>query len=177
MLLGAALSPAPDPRIVLGAVLAFGLAVGIAAHCFDELQGRPLGTRIPAQVLVALGAVGLIGAAALGVAAALLLGPAFGLFVAAGVALVLLYAFEEPLVPRTSVSRSRWGAFTVIKTAYCDQSPPCCPAVAVACAAAVLSLAQRTLSTGSCGAATQRSVRGELIFSDGSRETLDAASY
>ena len=38
VLLGAALAPAPDPRIVIGAVLAFGLAVGVAAHSFDELQ-------------------------------------------------------------------------------------------------------------------------------------------
>ena len=86
VLLGAALSPAPDPRIVAGALLAFGLGVGVAAHSFDELQGRPLGTRIPARVLVLLGALGLAGAAALGIAAIAMLGPLFGLFVAAGVA-------------------------------------------------------------------------------------------
>src|SRR5206468_1129780 len=83
-----------DPRIVLGALLAFGLAVGVAAHSFDELRGRPLGTRIPTGVLVALGAIGLAGAAALGVAAVAMLGPLFGVFVAAGVALVLLYALD-----------------------------------------------------------------------------------
>ena len=32
VLLGAAIAPAPDPRIVFGAVAAFGLAVGIGAH-------------------------------------------------------------------------------------------------------------------------------------------------
>src|SRR5205807_1025045 len=47
VLLGASLSPAPDARIVAGALLAFFLGVGVAAHSFDELQGRPLGTRIP----------------------------------------------------------------------------------------------------------------------------------
>jgi hypothetical protein len=31
-------------RIVFGALLAFGLAVGVGAHAFDELRGRPLGT-------------------------------------------------------------------------------------------------------------------------------------
>src|SRR4029077_17171595 len=37
-LLGAAIAPAPDPRIVAGGLLAFGLAVGVAAHSFDELH-------------------------------------------------------------------------------------------------------------------------------------------
>ena len=55
-----------------------GLRVGVAAHSFDELQGRPLGTRIPARVLIALGVLGLAGAAALGIAAIAILGPAFG---------------------------------------------------------------------------------------------------
>ena len=57
VLLGAALAPAPDPRVVLGALVAFGLAVGVGAHAFDELRGRPLRTRIPARVLVGLGAI------------------------------------------------------------------------------------------------------------------------
>src|SRR6476661_6250627 len=63
--LGAAVAPAPDPRIVAGGLLAFGLAVGIAAHSFDELQGRPLSTRIPSGVLVALGTAALAIAVAL----------------------------------------------------------------------------------------------------------------
>src|SRR6188472_786614 len=32
-------------------VAAFFLAVGVTAHAFDELAGRPLGTRIPDRVL------------------------------------------------------------------------------------------------------------------------------
>src|SRR5256712_6235127 len=56
VLLGGALATSPDPRVVGSALLAFFLAVGIAAHSFVELQGRPLGTRIPSRVLVAIGA-------------------------------------------------------------------------------------------------------------------------
>src|SRR3569833_1125922 len=41
VLLGAALVPHPDPRVVLGALCAFALAVGVGAHAFDALQGRP----------------------------------------------------------------------------------------------------------------------------------------
>src|SRR5438309_12083660 len=55
VLLGAALAPMPDPGMVAGALVAFFLAVGVAAHAFDELQGRPLGTRIPSSVLLGLG--------------------------------------------------------------------------------------------------------------------------
>ena len=70
VLLGAALSPAPDPRIVAGALVAFGLAVGVGAHAFDELNGRPLRTGIPSPVLVALGTAALLVAVALGLVAA-----------------------------------------------------------------------------------------------------------
>jgi demethylmenaquinone methyltransferase/2-methoxy-6-polyprenyl-1,4-benzoquinol methylase len=175
VLLGAALSPAPDPRIVLGALLAFGLAVGVAAHSFDELQGRPLGTRIPARVLVLLGALALAGAAALGVAAVLTLGPMFALFVVAGVALVLLYAFEAPLVHSDVGFALAWGAFPVLTAAYATGAPMV-PAVAVAAAAALLSLAQRILSTR-VRAIRRRSlsVDGEVRYRDGHHETLDAA--
>ena len=157
-------------------VNAFGLAVGVAAHSFDELQGRPLGTRIPARVLVALGALGLAGAAALGIAAVAMLGPAFGLFVAAGIALVLLYAFEAPLVHSDLGFALAWGAFPVLTAAYATGAPPL-PAVAVAAAAALLSLAQRVLSTR-VRAVRRRSasVEGEVRYRDGSRETLDAES-
>ncbi|MEO8632795.1 MAG: class I SAM-dependent methyltransferase [Chloroflexota bacterium] len=174
VLLGAALAPAPDPRIVLGALLAFALAVGVAAHSFDELHGRPLGTRIPARVLIALGAVGLVGAAALGIAAVAMLGPALGLFVAAGVALVLLYAFEAPLVHSNVGFALGWGAFPVLTVAYATGAP-WLPALAVASAAALLSLAQRILSSRVRAIRRRsRSVRGEVTYRDGSRERLDA---
>jgi len=174
VLLGAALSPAPDMRIVAGALLAFGLAVGVAAHSFDELQGRPLGTRIPARVLIALGALGLAGAAALGAAATVMLGPAFGAFVVAGVALVLLYAFEAPVVHSDLGFALAWGAFPVLTGAYATGAP-LAPAILVAAAAAMLSLAQRVLSTR-VRAIRRRSlsVDGEVRYRDGSRETLDA---
>jgi hypothetical protein len=174
VLLGAALSPAPDPRIVLGALLAFGLAVGVAAHSFDELQGRPLGTRISAPVLVVLGVLGLAGAAALGVIAVAMLGPLFGLFVAAGVALVLLYAFEAPFIHSDLGFALAWGAYPVLTAAYATGAPVP-PAVAVAGGAALLSLAQRILSTR-VRAIRRRavSVDGEVRYRDGSREVLDA---
>ena len=65
--IGAALAPRVQASRLIATVLAFFLAVGLAAHALDELRGRPLRTRIPSPVLVAVTAVGLAGALALGV--------------------------------------------------------------------------------------------------------------
>lgn len=174
VLLAAALAPAPDPRVVLGALAAFALGTGIGAHAFDELRGRPLATRIPDGVLLALGALGVGGAVALGLAAATLLGWPFLLFVAGGAALVLLYAIEAPLVHTDAGFALSWGAFPVLATAYAVGAAPL-PALALAAAAALLSLAQRRLSAR-VRAIRRRAERvtGEVRYRDGSVETLDA---
>ena len=175
VLMGASLAPSPDPRIVLGALLAFGLAVGIGAHSFDELRGRPLGTRIASPVLWALGSAALGGAVALGLAAATILGPVFLLLVAGGAALVALYALEAPAVHSDLGFALSWGSFPVVATAYAVGAPPV-PTAAVAIATALLSLAQRRLSTR-VRAIRRRavSVEGGIGYRDGARETLDAA--
>ncbi len=174
--LGAALAPQPDPRVVAGALLAFGLAVGIAAHSFDELRGRPLRTRIPSGVLAALGAVGLAAALAIGAVAAATIGWPMLAFVVTGGALVLLYAFEAPLVHSDAGFALAWGAFPVLTAAYATGAP-LAPALAVAAAAALLSLAQRRLSTRVRRVRrAARSVSGSVEYADGSRETIDARS-
>ena len=176
VLLGAALAPAPDPRVVVGALLAFGLAVGVGAHAFDELRGRPLRTRIPSAVLVALGSVALAIATALGIAAAAVIGPAFLVFVGVGAALVVLYAFEVPLVHSDAGFAVGWGAFPVLATAYAAGAHPI-PAIAGALAAALLSAAQRSLSTRARSVRRRAtSVTGEIVYADGSREPIDRVS-
>src|SRR5581483_11861994 len=176
VLLGAALAPSPDPRVVAVALLAFGLAVGVGAHAFDELRGRPLRTGIPSSVLVALGVVSLAIASALGVVAATVAGPALLAFVAAGAALVLLYAFEVPLVHSDAGFAFGWGAFPVLATAYAAGAHPV-PALAGALAAALLSTAQRRLSTRARSVRRRAvSVTGEIVYADGTRETIDRRS-
>src|SRR3954466_10386851 len=60
--LGAAAAPVVHMDRVLAALGAFFLAVGIGAHALDELNGRPLGTRLSDRTLWALALAGLGGA-------------------------------------------------------------------------------------------------------------------
>jgi demethylmenaquinone methyltransferase/2-methoxy-6-polyprenyl-1,4-benzoquinol methylase len=176
VLLGAALAPSPDPKIVAGALVAFGLAVGVASHAYDELQGRPLRTRIPSPVLVTLGTAALAVAVAIGLAGATMLGPAFLLFVAAGASIVILYGLEVPYVHSDVGFAVGWGAFPVAATAYATGAHPV-PTVLAAFAAALLSLAQRRLSTRARSIRRRTvSVSGEIVYADGSKESIDARS-
>jgi demethylmenaquinone methyltransferase/2-methoxy-6-polyprenyl-1,4-benzoquinol methylase len=176
VLLGAALAPSPDPKIVAGALVAFGLAVGVGSHSFDELNGRPLRTKIPSPVLVGMGTAALAVAVAIGLVGATMFGPLFLLFVAAGASIVVLYGFEVPLVHSDVGFAVGWGAFPVAATAYATGAHPV-PTVLAAFAAALLSAAQRRLSTRA-RSIRRRAVRvsGEIVFSDGSKESIDPRS-
>jgi demethylmenaquinone methyltransferase / 2-methoxy-6-polyprenyl-1,4-benzoquinol methylase len=175
-LLGAAVAPAPNPRIVAGGLLAFGLAVGVAAHSFDELHGRPLSTRIPARVLVALGTSALAIAVGLGIVALPIVGAGLLAFVAVGAMLVIGYAFEAPVIHTDLGFALAWGAFPVLTLAYATGAGAV-PAITVAAGAAFLSLAQRRLSTRVRGIRRKaESVAGEIRYRDGSREPIDAPS-
>src|SRR5215208_7842014 len=66
--LGAAAAPRIHGDRLLAALAAFFLAVGVAAHALDELNGRPLRTRLSDRSLIALAAIGLAGAIGIGAA-------------------------------------------------------------------------------------------------------------
>src|SRR5919201_1843793 len=67
VVIGASIAPTVDVRWLLETLAAFLLAMGFAAHALDELNGRPLRTRIPDGVLRVIAALGLTAAVALGV--------------------------------------------------------------------------------------------------------------
>jgi demethylmenaquinone methyltransferase / 2-methoxy-6-polyprenyl-1,4-benzoquinol methylase len=174
VLLGAALAPMPDPRIVVGALVAFFLAVGVASHAFDELQGRPLGTHIPSSVLLALGSLALIGAVALGIVAAAMVGPWFLLLVVIGAVLVLSYGLEIPIVHSDIGFALAWGGFPVVASAAANGAP-WLATLAAAAGASLLSLAQRRLSTPVRRIRRRADeVRGSIRYRDGSVEEIDA---
>lgn len=159
-----------------GTLVAFFLALGVGVHALDEMNGRPLRTRIPERMLLALAALGLGAAVALGLAATALLGPGVLVFVAAGVALALGYPLE--------LARGRlhsdlwfalgWGAFPVLTAAYASGGSITAAAIAGAAYAAALSHAQRRLSTWvrSLRRRAER-VSGEIRMRDGTAIALD----
>ena len=73
--IGAAVAAHVYPVRLAAAVVAFFLAVGIAAHCLDELQGRPLGTKLSDRALLGLAVGGMVGALAIGIVGVFVVSP------------------------------------------------------------------------------------------------------
>ena len=168
--IGAALAPRVQTSRLIATVLAFFLAVGLAAHALDELRGRPLRTRISSPVLVAVVTAGLAGALALGVAGVHQVGWTLIPFMVAGPVLVIAYNAElfDGAVHTDFGFAAAWGAFPVL-TAYVAQTGTLAIAPVLAAAGAfALSAAQRRLSTPARNL-RRRAVRveGSIIFGDG----------
>lgn len=147
--IGAALAPELEASRLLAALAAFFLALGIGAHALDELQGRPLRTRIPTPVLWSLAFGSIAGAVAIGVAAALAWAPWLLAFVAAGSFLVFAYnlelfggAFHTDLWFALA-----WGAFPLLTGYFAVAEELTVEALLAAGFAVATSLAQRALST------------------------------
>ncbi len=176
VVLGAALAPTLHYDRLAATLLAFFLAVGIAAHALDELQGRPLRTRIPSSALVLLTALSLAGAMALGLLGAVLVSPWLLAFVAFGAFIILAYNLElfGGRFHSDLWFALAWGAFPLL-TAYWASAERLEPAAAAGAAAAfALSLAQRTLSSRvrSVRRRTQ-SIEGRITYADGATEEID----
>ncbi|MGA8245469.1 MAG: hypothetical protein WB797_01045, partial [Nocardioides sp.] len=127
VVLGAAMAPEVDWAALGVSVLAFFLAVGLAAHALDELQGRPLSTRIPDGVLRLVAVVSIAGACALGVAGVFLHGPVnWWLLAAVPTGTVLLVGYNLELFDRRlhtdAVFAWGWGGFPVA-VGFVAQSP------------------------------------------------------
>ena len=149
VVIGATLAPRVYVNRLLYTVAAFFLAVGVAAHALDELNGRPLRTAIPAPALVAAAAASLAGAVALGVYGITQVGWILVPFMLAGPILVIAYNAElfGGIVHNDLGFAAAWGAFPVL-TGYAAQDGNLAPAaVGAAAAALALSAAQRRLST------------------------------
>ncbi len=156
-----------------GALAAFFLAVGIAAHALDELAGRPLRTGIPAPALAA--------AAAGGVVVPVVIGLLYGgwrllPFVVAGVVLVIGYNLElgRGVLHNGVGFAAAWGAFPVLTGCYTQDFRLTLGALLAAGAAFLLSLGQRALSLR-VRALRRRtlSVQGRITTTDGEDAVLD----
>jgi hypothetical protein len=147
--LGAAAAPVLHANRLLAALGAFFLAVGVSAHALDELNGRPLQTRLSRGALIALAAVSLLGAVAIGVAGVIIVSPLLVPLVVVGVVLVLAYNLELAggRFHTDFWFALAWGGFPAF-TGYFVNSLAIRPAgILVAAACCLLSAAQRRLST------------------------------
>jgi hypothetical protein len=177
--LGTAAAPGVIHGVRLGAALgAFFLAVGIGAHALDELNGRPLRTRLSRGALIALGAGGVLGGVAVGVAGIFIVSPLLIPLVVAGGLIAPAYNLE--------LARGRfhgdlwfalaWGAFPAFTGYFVQTLTVRAAGVAVAGACFLLSLAQRRLSTP-VRELRRRTVEvsGRQRLADGTVLHLDAA--
>jgi hypothetical protein len=176
VVIGAALAPRVSLTPLLATLAAFFLAVGLAAHALDELNGRPLQTRIPAAALVAVVVAGLAGAVVLGAAGIARDGWALLPFMIAGPVLVIAYNAElfGGSIHTDLGFAAAWGAFPVL-TAYAAQTGRLALAPVVAAMAALaMSAAQRRLSTPA-RTLRRRSVRveGSVTLADGRVTVVD----
>jgi hypothetical protein len=149
VVIGATLAPHVRLAPLLATLAAFFLAVGLAAHALDELHGRPLRTRIPGGVLIAVTAVGLAGAVGLGAAGLVRVGWPLLPFLIAGPFLVIAYNAElfGGIIHTDAGFAAAWGAFPVLTAYVAETGRLSAGSVLAAAAAFGLSAAQRSLST------------------------------
>jgi hypothetical protein len=168
-----------DVTRLVGTLLAFFCAVGLAAHALDELHGRPLRTRLSDRALVVTTVVGLAGAVALGIIGVIEVGPALVPFLVVGPLLVLGYNFElfGGVIHNDVGFALSWGSFPVL-VAYVAQTGTLAAApVLAAVGAFALSAAQRALSTPARLLRRQAAeVTGTVALSGGGTIPLDRAT-
>ena len=147
--IGAALAPTFHSDRLLAALAACFLALGVAAHALDELNGRPLGTQISSAALIAAAVIGMAGAIAIGIAAAIAWGLGLLVFVVLGGILVPAYNLElfGGRIHTDWGFALAWGAFPALTGYFVEAQTLRFEALAIAGYATALSMAQRTLST------------------------------
>ncbi len=175
VVIGASLAPRLSVFRLVATLVAFFLAVGIAAHSLDELNGCPLRTALPSWVLKMAGVVGLAGAVAVGLAGIPVIGWGLLLFIALGVLFVFAYNLEllGGHMHGDFWFALSWGAFPVVTAYFAQTASISLAAVAAAAGAFALSYGQRALSTPARSLRRRtRSVSGMVTMTDGSEVEL-----
>lgn len=179
VVIGASIAPEVNVRWLLQTLGAFLLAMGLAAHALDELNGRPLRTQIPDGILKAIAVVGLAGAIALGIDGTFAVSVWLWVFIVVGGFVVVAYNLElfGGAFHSDAWFALAWGAFPALTAFFAQTGRITVAAVGAAGACAMLSAAQRVLSAPVRRLRRSvRDVRGELELADGTVEPLDAGS-
>ncbi|HWF82592.1 MAG TPA: hypothetical protein VN695_18610 [Streptosporangiaceae bacterium] len=178
VVLGAMIAPHVRLDRLVAALIAFFLAVGIAAHALDELHGRPLRTSIPAPVLVAVTIAGLAGAVVLGAIGITRVGWVLLPFMIVGPLLVIGYNAElfGGIIHTDTGFAAAWGAFPALTGYVAEAGKLAVAPVLVAAAAMAMSAGQRHLSTPARILRRRTvAVTGMVTLTTGETIALDAA--
>jgi hypothetical protein len=179
VVIGATLAPDLSWSVLGATVLAFFLAVGVAAHALDELHGRPLRTQISDRTLRLAAGSALVGSVALGIAGVVRGAYALVVLIPIGTVLVLAYNLElrGGRLHNDLAFALSWGGFPVV-VGYAAQQPPAdggrlaCVALATLAAVAIAH-AQRRLSTPARHLRRRTAhVVAEVHYADGSNRRL-----
>jgi ABC-type branched-subunit amino acid transport system permease subunit len=175
--IGAAVAPNLYGDRLAAALGAFFLGVGVCAHALDELNGRPLGTRLSDRSLGGLAVVALAGAVAIGIIGAATVSLSLVPFIAAGAFIVGAYNLElfGGRFHSDLWFAVAWGAFPALTGYWVNALDLRAEGVVVALACFMLSVAQRRLSTPARDLRRRTiSVSGRQQLADGSVVELDA---
>jgi hypothetical protein len=172
VVIGACLAPHLYEGRLAAALAAFFLALGVSAHALDELNGRPLQTKIPEGVLVGLTIVPLAIAVGIGIAGALAFNGWLLVFVAIGLALVPVYNLElfGGAIHNGAGFAFAWGAFPLLTGYFVCAGTISWTALLAAAYATLTSYVQRVLST------PVRHVRRRVASVSGTIELRDGTS-
>jgi hypothetical protein len=176
---GAALAPHFHLDRMLWGIASFFLAMGVAAHALDELNGRPLATRIPSRILAGAAVVSIAAAVAIGVAGAIVVDLWLLAFVAAGAFVVCAYNLElfGGRFHSDAWFALDWGAFPLLTAYFACAGEIRVEAVLAAGFAALASYAQRRLSSPVRRLRREvAAVSGTVELADGSREPVTRES-
>jgi hypothetical protein len=182
--IGAAAAPHIYAGRLAAAIAAFFLAVGIGAHSLDELQGRPLGTKLSRRTLIALAGGGLGGALAIGIAGTIIVSPTLAPLVLAGAFIAPAYNLEwfGGRFHTDFWLAASWGGFSAFTGWWVNSLGLHSVREAIAAGAAVLAcffltIVQRRLSTPVRELRRRTlAVEGEQRLADGTTRQLNRAN-
>jgi hypothetical protein len=146
---GALAAPTIHAIRLVAALVAFFLAVGIAAHALDELHDRPLSTALSRRALAIAAGLSLAGATGVGVVGTVTVSLTLAPLVVLGAGICLAYNLELAggRFHGDTWFALAWGAFPAWTSFWVNALSVSLSGILVALACAALSVAQRRLST------------------------------
>ena len=179
VMLGACVVDTIQPRYLVMALVAFFLAVGVAAHALDELHGRPLRTQIPRSVLISLAVIGVVGALAIGLYGASIVSWWGLVFIAIGGFLVPAYNLEwfGGRFHTDLWFAVMWGGFPALAGGFSQTGRIDVPILLISAGCGYVAAAQRRLSTPVRSLRRRATtVSGQISYDDGTQVPIDAAA-